>query len=211
MFSDRRYESELERIFDWNFEKYVEKGVTIQPQHECATMLGTFRLDFLIKGKLKVGVELDGEEFHDEFRDECRDAIILGENHVDVIYRFKGKDIYHNTADMLHLMAKCDPWIFSDGGRANLKTLRCRRFEQMGEIDPEYDLHFLTVSFFENDEEKFRGTEASRRAVVSKHRQHWRYLYEDALATRPPNVDAMVEAQKAAWTEKATAAKFDSL
>src|SRR5436190_14323827 len=140
MYADYRYESPLEAAFHWDFDKVVGKGVTITPQVECITVLGTFRLDFGIAGNLKVGVELDGEEFHEEFRDECRDAIILGEKHVDVIYRFRGKDIWNNTADMLYFMSQCDPWLFSEAGRINLKTLSCRK---RTEVDPDDEDHLV--------------------------------------------------------------------
>jgi hypothetical protein len=199
VFSDRRYESPLEGAFEWDFAKYVGRGVKITPQVECLTMLGTFRLDFLITGKLRVGIELDGEKFHDEWRDECRDAIILGEKHCDVIYRFKGKDIWHNTADMLYFMTKCDPWMFNDRIE-NLKTLSCR---QQQEVDPDNETHLLFVSYFDDvPVEHFRSTLVFRRARASKYRQHWRHLYEFALERKPTSLEQMLKLKEEEWQEK---------
>jgi len=200
MFPDHRYESPLEAIFDWEFAKYIAKGVTISPQGECVTMLGTFRLDFVITGKLKVGVELDGEEFHDEFRDECRDSIILGEKHVDVIYRFKGKDVYHNTADMLYLMSQCDPWLFSERGKTNLNSLSCR---ERTVIDPNDEMQFVTVSHFDDFEnEHFRLATIVRRSVRSIHRHYWQNLYQFALEKKPSNLGGMIAAREAWQAEQ---------
>jgi hypothetical protein len=193
MFSDPRYESELERIFEWDFAKCMKTEMIVTPQSECATMVGTFRLDFLISGAMKVGVELDGEEFHNGFRDECRDAMILGEGHGDVIYRFRGKDIFHNTADMLYFMSLCDPWMFRDGAGLSLKNRSSRRFDEAGKFNPEHDDHSFLLSFFEGEEEKFRFASAIRRSNKVGMRQYWRGLYEDAIATRPPSLDAFIE------------------
>jgi hypothetical protein len=197
MFSDYRYESELEAIFHWDFAKHVAEGVTTEPQLELITKLGVFRPDFVIKGKLRVGVELDGKEFHDGFRDECRDSIILGEKHLDVIYRFQGKDIYHNTADMLYFMAQCDPWIFHDKGIGNLKQLSCR---ERTPINLERDEHPLVVSHFDDvEKERFRMTLVTRRSAGSN--QYWRRLYEFAIEKSPSNLDEMI-AQRSVWLDE---------
>lgn len=41
----------------------------------------------------RIGIECDGKKFHNASRDEWRDAMILGGEHLDVIYRLRGSDI----------------------------------------------------------------------------------------------------------------------
>ena len=89
-------ESPIESIFEEAFIKHSAAGVVLERQREFITQLGTFRVDFAIKQQgLLIGIECDGREFHDSFRDEIRDAVILGEGHLDTMYRFTGPVVYY--------------------------------------------------------------------------------------------------------------------
>lgn len=61
-----------------------------------------------------MGFECDGKEFHDEYRDEWRDGMILAEAAVDTIYRFRGKDLFSFLEDCVYAIFQNDPWLFND-------------------------------------------------------------------------------------------------
>lgn len=125
-FSSLRPESPIEEIFAWECQEYLDDSVSFESQVEVNTEHGQFRIDFMLtRASEKIAVECDGPDFHDFFRDEFRDAILLGEGHVPIIYHFRGKDIFHRTADCLRLLSIENPLLFSPRGRANLEHL-CR-------------------------------------------------------------------------------------
>ncbi len=98
---------------------------TLNPQISVNTLCGRFILDFVINGSngSRTAIECDGKDFHNFSRDEWRDAMILGEQHVDVIYRLRGADLVHNITDVLYIMSIEDPYLFSERGLKNLFTL----------------------------------------------------------------------------------------
>jgi len=119
------FESPLEEVFDHNIIKYLDDRVTLYTQVEINTICGKFRLDFLAqtpKG-MKVAFECDGKEYHEESRDEWRDAMILGANEVDAIYRIRGSDITYHVEDIIYIISQWNPEIFSSRGLINLDIL----------------------------------------------------------------------------------------
>jgi hypothetical protein len=71
-------ESPIEELFIEGLERYLSPHPKVIPQYELVTPNGRFRLDFLlIMCNQRIGVECDGHDFHDEWKDEWRDAIIL--------------------------------------------------------------------------------------------------------------------------------------
>lgn len=118
------YESPIEEIFAWNCAKYLVSRIVFDNQLEVNTKHGRFRIDFLLSdGNERVAVECDGHDFHDTFRDELRDAILLGEGNFETIYHFRGCDLTYYTEDCLWLMSILDPNLFSERGRLNLNQL----------------------------------------------------------------------------------------
>jgi len=89
------YDSPLEDIFAFNIVKYLDHGVSFRPQVEVNTICEVFRVDFMVQapGGKKIVFECDGKEFHDAFRDEWRDAMILGAGEADIIYRLRGSTL----------------------------------------------------------------------------------------------------------------------
>jgi hypothetical protein len=85
----------------------------------------SFIVDFVLRDSsdYRVGVECDGKKFHDASRDEWRDAMIIGENHLDAIYRLRGSDINYYIEDVLYLIAELEPSLFSPRAASNLKVL----------------------------------------------------------------------------------------
>lgn len=121
---DPPYESPIEDIFAWHAVKYLHPGVRFDKQVWVNTICGRFRLDFVAeRDGYRVAFECDGESFHDELRDECRDAVIVWGGEVDAIYRLRGVDITYHIEDVLALCASRDPVIFSERGITNLRRL----------------------------------------------------------------------------------------
>lgn len=110
-----KLESPLEEFFIETLEKYLSPKSEIFPQYEVKTLAGKFRLDFLltVHGK-KIAFECDGADFHDEFRDAWRDALILGSREIDTIYRFRGKDLHTFLNDCIYLIYHYDKDLFNE-------------------------------------------------------------------------------------------------
>jgi len=118
------YDSPLEDDFAFNITKYLEPSLSLVPQYEVDTICGKFRIDFVVQGPGGLtGFECDGKEFHDRSRDEWRDAMILGTKTVNAIYRLRGSDVYYRIEDILYLVSKWNPELFSMRGLLNLETL----------------------------------------------------------------------------------------
>ncbi len=122
-------ESPLEELFIRKLEKYISPTITIIPQYEIKTLIGKFRMDFVIDlGEKKIGFECDGAEFHDEWRDEWRDGLILGTGVIDSIYRFKGKDLFMFLDDCIYIIYHFDKEIFNDRYSKNFPQLISEEF-----------------------------------------------------------------------------------
>jgi len=118
------YDSPLEDVFAYHFDKYREPGADLYPQVQVNTICGPYWLDFAIKkGDVVIGIECDGKEYHDGWRDLWRDAMILGTGRVGAIYRFRGRDLNYHVNDCLYLLSQAEPKLFSPRGQTNLRQL----------------------------------------------------------------------------------------
>jgi len=139
------YDSPIEDRFALHYVKYASEEVDMAPQFEVATLCGHFIIDFVLTTSegYRVGIECDGREYHDQSRDEWRDAMILGESHVDAIYRLRGSDITYYIEDILYLMAVLDPHLFSDRATENLKVLASTEIRQFPKRHSKDRYHFI--------------------------------------------------------------------
>ena len=150
------YDSPIEDILAYNVVKYIRADARLQPQVEAPTPAGTFRLDFVFRADgVSVALECDGEEFHDPWRDEWRDALILGSRDLDDILRIPGKAISGRMNICLLHIAEWFPVFFSERGRANIETLA--RSEALA-IDEAYGHPHGQIDL---------GTDAGRRTMLS--------------------------------------------
>lgn len=118
------YDSPLEDDFAYHLTKYLEPTIRLVPQFEVKTICGVFRIDFVAEGPMGlIGFECDGKQFHDDSRDEWRDAMILGSNGVEAIYRLRGTDLYYHIDDILYIVSRWNPELFSQRGLLNLQAL----------------------------------------------------------------------------------------
>ena len=119
------YDSPIEDILAYHIVKYLDQRVSFIPQVEVKTICGIFRVDFMVYGVNgeKIGFECDGKEFHEEGHDEWRDAMILGADKADTMYRLRGSDITYHINDVLYALSQWSPTIFSQRGYINLGLL----------------------------------------------------------------------------------------
>jgi len=194
---DPPFESPLEEKFSWAIIKYLDPSVRFKKQITVLTFVGTFRIDFVTcQQDVRIGFECDGEDFHDPFRDECRDALILGGNQVDAIYRIKGKDIEHHVEDCLYLMSRWDPQLFSSRGRHNLAILSSK--EAKLAWPPWTDTMFFS---FRNSPFSVVMERRSRH-VPSGERRHWQFLYSYARSNGVRTLDELVSRRKAEFSKR---------
>jgi hypothetical protein len=109
------YDSPMEDELAWALVKRLGPQAKLTPQYDARTICGRYFIDFVVEihGK-RVGIECDGREFHNVWRDLWRDAMILGAATVDVIYRVRAADIYHRIDDVLFFVSLWDPDLFSE-------------------------------------------------------------------------------------------------
>src|SRR6185312_5227615 len=100
---DPPFESPAEEQFSWSFVKLLDQRCVFDKQVTVETARGRFRLDFVLTcpDGLRIGIEIDGIDFHDHRRDAWRDAMVLGEHHVDGLLRFAARDVYYRIFDTI--------------------------------------------------------------------------------------------------------------
>ena len=121
-----RFESVLEREFAHSMLKFLRSDALLKSQVEVKTLCGVFRLDFVVTcpPDYRIAFECDGKEFHDESRDEFRDAIIIGDVFVDSIYRLRGSDITYHIEDLIYIISLWNPELFSTRSHIVLGQLK---------------------------------------------------------------------------------------
>lgn len=197
-FYDPPYESPLEDLYAWNAIKYLDSSVDFQKQIEVDTICGTFRIDFIADhDSKKVAFECDGKKFHDQSRDEWRDAMILGSNAVDVIYRLRGRDLTYNMEDCLFLISKYDPEIFSQRGLINLEQLasiEARGYEPKNAYEPQEGNNIIWLEYFgPNDIHPcYICIERRSSKIPPGKRALWKKLYEYATNRGGGKLDKLI-------------------
>ena len=152
-------------------------------------------LDFAVQfNNEKVGIECDGTDYHDAFRDEFRDSLILGTRQVDVIYRFRGPDLFYHMEDCLYLLSQWEPIMFSKKGNSLLETLASDRIKEYGLKKEPGPRLFTYPGNRLNNEFNFMVIERK-----TKHgRQFWQHLFD--FANHPgncgKNVDELMQLYK---------------
>jgi hypothetical protein len=120
------YESPLEDIFAWDVHKFLGNFVSLAKQEEAQTPFGLFKIDFVAKTRAgrRIGFECDGKDYHkDKQRDQLRDAVILNAGHVDLIYRFRGQDLFYHSTECLYFLTFWEPDLFGVTGTYQLSLL----------------------------------------------------------------------------------------
>jgi hypothetical protein len=185
------YDSPIEDIFAWHCCKHLRPSVNLEKQVELATQHGSFRADFILAGMgRRIEIECDGRDFHDAFRDEFRDAIVLGEGHVDTIYRFRGCDITYYPDDCVWLISSLHPNFFTKRGHLHLERLRTLQIPEDHIATDSERLDCLALGA-DGDKHFFR---AFRRTIYVKPqlRCHWKVLYAFACEHPDAKLDELL-------------------
>jgi hypothetical protein len=173
------YDSPIEDRFVFHFENYAATDLELFPQVQVETLCGRFVLDFVARtpSGYRVGIECDGRDYHDPGRDEWRDAMILGDEHVDALYRIRGSDIHHVIHDVLFLMATFDSVLFLPRAPAKLAVEASDEAKRLALSDEkeQYFAHYSNSSDIGNLDLVVR-----RRAVPSGQRRFWASAYRHA-------------------------------
>lgn len=107
-------ESPIEDFFKNHIHGMLAKDVKLIPQYETEAMGMRFRIDFVIlSGEKKIAVECDGAEYHNPSRDLWRDAITLGEDKLDVVFRFRGTDLAARMYQCAYILFLNEKYLFS--------------------------------------------------------------------------------------------------
>lgn len=174
--------SPLEERFIERLEKYLSPHVRIIPQYQINTIVGSYRLDFVLAvDSRKIAFECDGKDFHDEWRDEWRDAMILGTGDINTIYRFKGCDIHTFLDDCIYLIYHFDKGLFNE--RYPILALRLISDEVQEQVvdNMERWREHLTVVYKRWGSEDY--SDAMQLSVERRdkdHPGHWQVLLNEA-------------------------------
>lgn len=196
--NDERLESPIEKDFAYAMQKYLSDMVRCIPQVEVQTLCGEFRIDFVCTNQVdgrSVAFECDGKEFHDPSRDEWRDAMILGEEHVHRVYRIRGADIYYRLEDVLFSLSQLEPSMFSERGKTNLERLAS---DQVKSILKQRFTTSIRVAYF--DEYANRNTsmwvEWRSNPVTDVEREFWETAYKFAFSRGGGLLDDVMESYR---------------
>ncbi len=172
------YDSPIEDAFAHSITKYLADAVSLKVQVPAPTICGRFVIDFVLSSPEigHIGVECDGHEFHDARRDEWRDAVILGGNLVDSMYRLRGSDITYHLDDILYFMGKLEPGLMSERGMLNLRSLSSDEARAHA-YTRESDMHHIRYSAPTEGALKLG---VRRTAVPPGQRRFWRDAYRFA-------------------------------
>ena len=195
-----KLESPLEELFIEKLEKYLSPKTEIIPQFEIETIAGKFRLDFLLTiDNKKIAFECDGANFHDEWKDEWRDALILGTRQIDIIYRFRGKDLHTFLDDCIYLIYYYDKDLFNDRYPLIAHQLISDDLKRQV-VEKQFSNHERNCVYYKitNEDEEYLGwmlLVMERRNKDYKY-GHWNVLFEIARKNPGQNLQQLMEIRK---------------
>ncbi len=187
------YDSPIETEFAYHFiTKYAADDLEFIPQCEVNTICGRFILDFVLRlqNGCQVGIECDGQAFHDTWRDEWRDAIILGEKHVDAIYRLRGYDITYHLDDILYIMSQLESNLFSFRGKLKLERLATDEARRsVYDIEEQY----LRVDYENSHYLNYLFMQVRRGSTPKNQPRYWQKLYKYAVKRGGGKLDEIIK------------------
>ncbi|VVS92201.1 hypothetical protein [Desulfoluna spongiiphila] len=187
------YDSPIEDTFARYAEKYLSQDVSMETQVEVTTICGNFRLDFVAIGPNgnRTAFECDGKEFHDESRDEWRDAMILGSCNIDEIYRISGKDITYRTEEVFYALSIWSPWLFDDRQKNNLIRLAAEDVVELG-ILPEETIFAANYLDVEDNQLNQLYLVKRHKNIPKGRRQFWQAAFKYAQSLGGGSLDEVM-------------------
>lgn len=185
------YDSPIEDAFAMIYAPWAASEVTMTPQVKVETICGNFILDFLITtpAGYRVAIECDGKEFHEPSRDEWRDAMILGADHADAIYRLRGEDINIRLEEIMYILSNLEPELFDARALPRFKALASPQVLSMN-LDRGLD-NFITT-FDRAYDKGFIHVEARRQDIPKGQRRFWKTAYDYALKVGGGQLDEVI-------------------
>lgn len=197
------FDSPLEEIFAYHFEKYKKTEITLYQQVQVNTICGPYWLDFAIKhnGNI-IGIECDGKDYHETERDLWRDSMILGTGNVDSIYRFCGRDLNYHINNCLFLLSEAEPQLFSQRGIVNLNQLHSSE-SRGSDYNEKYILDNYLVIFCRNIDEESNNLynteiyiKRRKKEALDKKEPEWIKYFNFAKEQGSGNLKKIMEAYK---------------
>lgn len=130
LFYDPPYERPLDDEFAWHLVKYLSPVTRLEYRP------ADVGVDFLVEvdGR-RAGFQITGYAHAPlEHLDQLDKQLVAG-GQLDVLYRFRAADVAHHIHDCLGAVLIRDPWLFSDRGAINLRSL------SLGSIDVVFTRH----------------------------------------------------------------------
>jgi len=188
------YDSPIEDMFACHLSKFIAKNILVKTQVSVNTICGCFVLDFVLESPRigKIAIECDGRDFHDESRDEWRDAMILGEKMVDKIYRIRGSDIYYHIYDVLYCISTLESEVMSERGVLHLDSLATSEAKSL-EFSRKCDLYSIYYPRNEDDDIEPSLKLEKREIFIPKgERRFWQAAYKFACSIGGGRLDDVI-------------------
>lgn len=189
------YDSPIEDCFAKFATKFVNQTMSMTTQVDISTRFGNYRLDFVItapNGK-KTAIECDGKDFHNESRDEWRDAMILGSSDIHEIYRIKGKEISYRIEDVFYALSVWSPWLFDDRQKYNLQRLASNELRKRTILAEDT---ILTVNHMDTENEIVQLSqfqlEKRHKNIPQGRRQFWQTAFQFAQQHSGSSLDDII-------------------
>lgn len=191
LFYDPPYENELDDRLAQHLVAYLAPAATLEYKANVWTPWMQCRFDFLIDvGTRRIAIDYTGTpEDIPSALVEDNDALALGSRNVDVIFRIRRKDLEERLFDVLHVVAKWDPALFTPYGRrifASRADMAALKVDPMATDDlaaVHYDVPVVEEDAFDEPFEwpaEDRADELIIRRLGRENRTYWERQYERA-------------------------------
>jgi very-short-patch-repair endonuclease len=191
------YDSPIEDKFAYHATKYLLQDLQFHTQYEVITICGKFVVDFVAispSGK-KIGIECDGKDFHNKARDEWRDAMIMGDDRLDSIYRLRGVDLTYFMNDVLYILSRCEPDLFSQRGHLNIETLASTEIQDI-KVEKNQTTFYIQMKDDETDQISHILIERRHKNIPKGKQQFWQNLYAFAKSQNGGILDEIIATYK---------------
>lgn len=125
LFYDPPYDRPLDDDFAWHLVKYLQPISGLLHREAVTLPHARVELDFVIEHdprRIGVAITRDGD-FEDEETMLLQDALLMASGALDVFFRVRAEDVEQRLHDVLFVIARVEPGLFSERGRINLHTL----------------------------------------------------------------------------------------
>lgn len=179
------YESPIEEYLLDKLRSHLAPGASLDLQVPFETFVQGFRVDALLKyGCESVAIECDGREFHDPYRDEWRDALLLGHRHVTSVVRFGGANIMDVPLVCLLSLSLWFPDAFTERGRIVFAGAGTQMYSLGGDESRVFGRYHVGGN-------TFREFKASRTGTGG--REMWRTYWSFAYSCGKASLDEIIK------------------